>query len=123
MSLVDASIEVSTKILLNLLNNAIQYNCDGGSINVSFFELGDYIKIEIINTGIGIDKNDHEKVFIPFERLGFSGSNDLGAGVGLALVKRLVHSMGGDIAFESDIGEKTTFWFTLPIHANKFDFP
>jgi PAS domain S-box-containing protein len=98
------------QVLLNLLSNAIKYNRPGGSVVVSCAEtLDKKLRIEVVDTGSGIPKEDMKKIFKPFERLAAEGTDVSGTGLGLALSKRLVEAMGGTLAVESAVGVGTKF--------------
>lgn len=96
--------------LMNLIRNAINFNPEGGKINISAVKLGDGVEISIIDTGIGIAEADLKRIFEPFVRApaGRTGTGNAGAGLGLALVKNIVELHGGRIAIESRENEGTT---------------
>jgi len=102
------------QVLINILSNAIKYNCDNGSVTIDV-ELRENNKVylSIKDTGLGIDKDQIGKLFDPFERLGFKGGSIDGTGIGLTVTKQLIDAMRGEIGVESKKGEGTTFWFTL----------
>ena len=103
------------QVLVNLLSNAAKYNNEGGSIRVectSFDE--DHLRFSVTDSGPGIAREKQSLLFQPFERLGAEDTVEEGAGIGLALSKRLVELMGGTIGMHSDAGEGTTFWLDLP---------
>ena len=108
------------QILLNLLNNAIKYNKDGGSILVKTelkSELDtrvNFIRISITDTGLGISEEDLPKLFKPFERIGAEKTKTEGTGLGLSVVKKLMEAMGGYLGVESAVGVGSTFWIELP---------
>lgn len=107
------------QILINLTNNAIKYNNEGGEVTISVdikqaSEDGyTPIRISVTDTGWGIDEKDIEKIFIPFERIGAEKSNVEGTGLGLAVVKQLVDLMGGKVGVKSAPGKGSTFWIEL----------
>jgi len=104
------------QVLLNLVSNAIKYNCEGGSVTVDWSVThNNHIKINVIDTGIGIDESKQHKVFSAFNRLGQESSSIEGTGIGLVVTKGLVELMGGEIGFESQINKGTTFWLDLPL--------
>jgi len=111
------------QVFLNLLSNAIKYNRDGGQVCVSAIKVtpgngpeGDVI-IEVIDNGIGIAADKMERMFTPFERLGAEATKIEGSGLGLALAKRLVELMNGQITVRSQEGIGTTF--SLRFHATQ----
>ncbi len=105
------------QILLNLLSNAIKFTPDGGRITLaaSVENGGDYARIAVTDTGIGIAPEDQPKLFKEFSQLDASASRKYeGTGLGLALSRRLVEMQGGAIGVDSEMGKGSTFWFTLP---------
>jgi PAS domain S-box-containing protein len=103
------------QVLLNLLSNAVKYNREGGSIGVATTSTGSPAgRIEVTDTGFGIAADDVATAFAPFERLGAETTDVQGTGLGLALTKRLVETMGGEIGVDSEVGRGTTFWLELP---------
>ncbi len=117
LPLVSADRHQLKRVLDALLENAIQYNVDGGSINFSCQQNDEHrLCIHITNSGECIAAEDQEKLFQPFERLGATKSNISGAGIGLVICKRLLDIMDGNIAFEkSSPDEGTTFRIELTI--------
>lgn len=107
------------QVLINLTNNAIKYNNEGGSVIISVdikqaSENGyTPIRISVSDTGWGIDEKDIEKIFIPFERIGAEKTNVEGTGLGLAVVKQLVDLMGGKVGVKSEPEKGSTFWIEL----------
>jgi signal transduction histidine kinase len=112
------------QIILNLLNNAVKYNKTHGQITIACDGIPDSgnlikkLRISVEDTGIGIAKEDIEKLFMPFERIGAERTETEGTGLGLAVVKKLVDAMGGWIGVEStkDVGSK--FWVEFPLADN-----
>ena len=101
------------QVLLVLLSNAVKYNRDGGRITLDGVVTGDgRLRISVADTGPGIAADQRAALFRPFSRL--SHSRD-GAGVGLALAKRLIELMGGDIGCDSVVGAGSTFWIEAPL--------
>jgi len=102
------------QIFYNLLSNAIKFTKEG-TVKICVIERIDHWEFQIIDTGIGIAKEDYEVVFREFGRIENDKIDDIpGAGLGLALTRRLVQQHGGEIWFESEIGKETTFYFTIP---------
>ncbi|HEX9053053.1 MAG TPA: PAS domain-containing sensor histidine kinase [Anaeromyxobacter sp.] len=101
-------------VLLNLVSNAIKFT-DAGSILVSIEVAGGEHRISVRDTGRGIAPVDQARIFEPFEQLeAIARKHTPGIGLGLALVREMVSSLGGRIAVESQIGEGSTFRVTLP---------
>jgi PAS domain S-box-containing protein len=108
------------QILINLLNNAVKYNKEKGQIWVaseiiSIDNATKKVRVYIKDTGIGIDSENLEKIFTPFERIGAEGSSLEGTGLGLAVVKQLANLMQGKVGVSSELGVGSTFWIDLPI--------
>jgi GAF domain-containing protein len=99
----------------NLLANAIKFSPSGGVITVSVHREMDAILVTVADTGIGIPRDRLHRVFERFYQVDGSSTRRFGgAGVGLAIVKRIVEAHGGRIWVESEPGKGTTFYFTLP---------
>ncbi|HAY07134.1 MAG TPA: histidine kinase [Hyphomonas sp.] len=106
----------TVQVLLNLLSNAAKYARNGRRVDVRFRVEEAWIKFEILDEGPGVDPASISRLFTPFDRLGrhkLRGTE--GTGLGLALSKRLVEAMGGDIGFTNrSSATGAAFWFTLP---------
>lgn len=98
----------------NLLSNAIKF-CDKerGVIKIGVIDLPHFWKLYVSDNGIGIDPKYHTKIFEIFQTLQRKDDEE-STGVGLSIVKKIVESAGGHIWVESELGEGTTFFFTLP---------
>lgn len=107
---VNADRRALRSILDNLLVNALRYTPDGGAILLEATEIKDGVQFFVRDNGRGIET---ERLPAIFGR--FSGGSDQGTGLGLALVRRLVESLGGQVSVESKLGSGTTFSFTLPV--------
>ncbi|HEY0072428.1 MAG TPA: ATP-binding protein, partial [Chloroflexia bacterium] len=102
------------QVLLNLVSNAVKYNREDGSIAISCDELaGDKLRLNVIDTGLGLNPDQVERLFMPFERLGAEQSAIEGTGLGLALSKRLVEAMQGSMEVTSSVGQGSTFSVVL----------
>ncbi len=110
LSHVQADRRAVRSILDNLLSNAIRYTPPEGEILLAAEEIKNFVQFTVRDTGRGIEAERLGKLF---DR--FNAFSDSGTGLGLALVRRLVESQGGQIAVESRLGHGTTFRFTLPV--------
>jgi len=107
------------QVLLNLVENASKYTPNGGKLRVRAVRDGDWCQVSVIDDGVGIKKEDRERVFEPFCRLDEPQNRDKsGTGLGLALVKEIVEKYGGRIWVESEYGQGSQFIFTLPLAAS-----
>ncbi len=102
------------QVLSNLISNAIKYNRPGGSVRVEMRAAGDRVLLNVIDTGLGIPAHRMGELFEPFERLGREGLDVEGAGLGLALTRRLVEAMDGELRVESRENIGSTFIVDLP---------
>ncbi|MBL7662034.1 response regulator [bacterium] len=110
------------QILINFLSNAIKYTPSGGIVRVEAQIMSDKIRIGVRDTGVGIPRNQVEKIFSRFERGTDSYSEkQTGTGLGLALTKRLVEINGGTIGFESEVNRGSFFWALVPRAADQED--
>jgi PAS domain S-box-containing protein len=106
------------QVLLNLVDNASKFTPDGGKLRVEAVRDGDWCQISVIDNGIGIQKEDQERIFEPFSRLDNPlGRQRGGTGLGLTLVKQIVEKYGGKIWVDSEPGPGSRFTFTLPFVA------
>lgn len=108
--------EARTKqILANFLSNAVKYNEQGGSINVTAEVEANQLKIAIEDTGPGIPEDKRKNLWQPFERLGAERTNVQGTGIGLAFSKALADELGAHVGVSSTVGQGSTFWVSLPV--------
>ena len=117
---VDADTIVADKnqlhqVLNNLMQNACRYTPDGGQVEIKTMNTKEGIQVTVINTGVAIPQASLPLIFERFYRVDKSRSRDSGgAGIGLAIVKKLVEAHGGEVGAES--GENTNhIWFKIPI--------
>ena len=110
LSFVQADRRVLRSILDNLLSNAIRYTPPDGEILLAAEEVQEFVQFTVSDTGRGIEA---ERLGTIFDR--FSTFSEKGSGLGLALGRRLVEQLGGQIAVESRLGHGTTFRFTIPV--------
>ncbi len=110
LAVVKADRRALRSILDNLLSNALRYTPAEGEILLAAEEMKESVQFTVRDTGRGIEAERLSKIFDRFNPF-----SDSGTGLGLALVRRLVESLGGQIAVESRLGHGTTFRFTLPV--------
>jgi signal transduction histidine kinase len=103
------------QILLNLLSTAVKFTPEGGRVAVRAEPADGTVEISVSDTGIGIAAEDREAIFEEFRQVGTDYSRKReGTGLGLALTRRFVELHGGRIWVKSEVGEGSTFTFTLP---------
>lgn len=103
------------QILYNLIGNAIKFT-RRGEIRISASVLHGFVQVQISDTGMGIDKQNFQKIFRSFEQIdGTTARAFGGTGLGLSISKQLVELHGGEIWCESELGQGSRFFFTLPL--------
>jgi signal transduction histidine kinase len=104
------------QIVLNLLDNAVKFT-EQGEIRISASQQNRSLKLAVSDTGVGIEKEDLNKVFEEFHRGGrLSNGKYRGTGLGLAIVKKFVDLLGGEVAVESEVGKGSVFTVSLPLN-------
>ncbi|MDJ0570651.1 MAG: ATP-binding protein [Pleurocapsa sp. MO_192.B19] len=108
------------QVLLNLLGNAVKFT-DRGSVTLQVSSVQQYqeeggtcqqtLRFEIKDTGVGMNPQQLEKIFQPFEQVGDVKRRDAGTGLGLTISRQLVELMGGEIKVSSELGQGSNFWF------------
>ena len=108
-------VDFMREIMDNLIDNAIKYTKEGGSVYINVMGDGDHVLINVTDTGIGISGEDLAHIFQKFYRADNSDTREIGGnGLGLYLVKQHVEAMGGRVWAESVFNEGTTFYVSLP---------
>ncbi|MBK7828129.1 ATP-binding protein [Nannocystis sp.] len=100
------------QVIVNLVANALRYTQAGSVVLRTSGSVGQ-VKVEVEDTGVGISRVGLTQLFRPFAQV--DGGDRRGSGVGLALCKRLVEAMGGQIGVESEVGKGSLFWVALPL--------
>ncbi|HPV07349.1 MAG TPA: GAF domain-containing sensor histidine kinase [Aggregatilineales bacterium] len=103
------------QVVLNLLSNAIKYTRPGGHVWLRGGLDGNFFRVEVEDTGIGISERHLPHVFDKFFRVDDDTSDRHGSGLGLAIARRIVEGHGGTIGVRSEQGKGSVFWFMLPL--------
>lgn len=115
LPLVWVDVDMTHRVFINLLENAIKYTPTGGHVEIGAQTTsGTAVKFWVRDNGLGISATDRERIFDKFTRLR-GKERPSGLGVGLAFCKLTVQAHGGQIWVESEPGHGTTFWVTLPV--------
>lgn len=106
------------QILTNLLSNAVKFTPSGGEVTLraeetSCNEETTEFRFSVLDTGVGIFKEDQERIFTSFEQLGSSGARSAGTGLGLPISRNMARLMGGDLRVESEPGKGSEFYMIL----------
>ncbi|MFH1269840.1 MAG: ATP-binding protein [Candidatus Omnitrophota bacterium] len=107
--------EIINQVITNLINNAIKFTEQNGKITVEVKIFGTKVRVCVIDTGVGISKQDLHRIFHKFVQLANGAQVERkGIGLGLSIAKELVEKNGGEIWVESELGVGSKFYFTLP---------
>jgi two-component system, OmpR family, sensor histidine kinase VicK len=111
-----------TQVLDNIISNALKYSPEGGTITFKALEKSGYIEISVSDQGLGIPKENLEKIFERFYRVDKARTRQMGGtGLGLAIAKEMISAHGGDVWATSTEGKGTTITFTLPYDSTQED--
>lgn len=105
-----------SEVMGNLIDNAIKYSNEGGLINVTARQNGDFVEFSVTDRGIGMPSNVMANLFQKFYRSHRSRETVAGTGIGLYISKAIVESHGGSISAKSEEGRGSTFTFSLPTY-------
>ncbi len=104
------------QVLLNLLSNATKFTPEGGKLRVEAVKDGDRCLVRVIDNGIGIKKEDYERIFEPFCQLDNPLSIEkVGTGLGLTIAREIVERHGGRMLVDSEYGKGSRFTFSVPL--------
>jgi two-component system phosphate regulon sensor histidine kinase PhoR len=105
-----------SQVMINLLDNAIKYTPENGSVTVTAKVVNNSLQVDIEDTGIGISEKDLPRIFERFYRVDKARSRELGGtGLGLSIVKHIVQAHSGQVWVKSELGLGSTFSFTIPL--------
>ena len=120
LPLIAADATRTVQVLVNLLSNAIKFTPAGGRITVKVAKRAEgnsgYVEFSVADTGPGIPKSEHQRVFEKFVQIAAGEQHVGGTGLGLSIAKALVHLQKGRMWLESDAGQGANFLFILPVH-------
>jgi len=104
------------QVILNYLSNALKFTPEGGSISVELRRQGSQeYRVEVADTGIGIDPREFDRLFTEFGQIGDAYKAKNGTGLGLAITKRIVEAQGGSVGVESAVGKGSRFFAVFPV--------
>jgi signal transduction histidine kinase/CheY-like chemotaxis protein len=105
------------QVLLNLVTNSLRFTRKGSITIRANRESADMLRVEVVDTGIGISKEDLPKVFKEFRQVGEGNfRSGEGSGLGLSIGRRFIQMHNGEMGVESEAGKGSTFFFTIPFH-------
>jgi diguanylate cyclase (GGDEF)-like protein len=103
------------QVLTNLTDNAIKFTQHGGKVTIAGNKANEHVEVSITDTGIGIAKDDLERIFDKFQRIELPTTQQTrGSGLGLSICKAILELHNGNIRVESELGKGSTFTFALP---------
>jgi len=105
------------QVVQNLIDNAVKYSYPGGKVRITIDRAGDKIVTKIADGGIGIPKDQQQKIFGKFFRADNARKLQTdGSGLGLYIIRRIIEKHNGEVSFKSEEGKGSTFTFIVPIH-------
>jgi signal transduction histidine kinase/ActR/RegA family two-component response regulator len=102
------------QVVLNLLSNAVKFSADGGRVSVRAVREDGELRVTVADNGIGVALEDRERIFESFQQAGRVRGQGEGTGLGLTLCRRIVELFGGRMWLDSEVGEGSTFGFSVP---------
>jgi cell cycle sensor histidine kinase DivJ len=111
----DADRRAIKQIAFNLISNALKFTPKGGVVTVSAYPVGEVLEIVVADTGVGISEEDLARLGRPYEQAGGSEQRQMGAGLGLSLVRAFARLHGGEMVLTSTLGEGTTVTVRMPV--------
>ena len=113
LAFISGNVNTLEQVFLNLVENGIRYNIDGGNVTIAAQMENGYVKVEISDTGIGISQHELPFIFDQFYQVNPGNRTD-GTGLGLCIVKRVIDAHSGEIKVTSEPGRGTVFSILLP---------
>jgi signal transduction histidine kinase len=108
------------RVIANLVSNALKFTPEEGSVTVRVESTGDMGRVAVVDTGYGIPPEHHEKIFEKFGQVEARRQGKMfSTGLGLTFCKLAVEAHGGAIGLESEVDQGSTFWFTVPLDAQR----
>ena len=115
---VQVDIEKTAWVLVNFLSNALRYSAEKSKIIIQITESKAQVEFSVKDFGKGIDETYQKRLFDRYFQVPTDGQNKSGSGLGLAISKDFINVQGGQIGVESEMGEGSRFFFTLPVAVN-----
>jgi len=110
--------ESLVRVFTNILENGIFYNTPNGSVTITLVRVHDTVRVDVVDTGVGMSDADTQRIFQRFYRADKSRSRRTGgSGLGLSISRAIIESFGGTITLKSAVDCGTTVSVTLPIHS------
>ncbi len=103
------------RIIVNLVGNALKFIPEDGEVKITLSTNHEEARVSVSDNGPGIPKEFHQRIFEKFGQVGSKKNKKLGTGLGLAFCRLAVEAHGGKIGVKSEVGQGSTFWFTLPL--------
>jgi two-component system phosphate regulon sensor histidine kinase PhoR len=107
------------QILANLVDNAVKFSPEGGTVTVAARKTADAVQVRVVDQGSGVPAGEEERIFRKFYRADPAGADAGGTGVGLFIARGLATAMGGRVWVDSELSSGTSFVFELPTGAAK----
>lgn len=108
--------EALNQLVTNLVDNAVKYSGENGRVVLRLLRLGSMARIEVEDNGIGISKDETQRIFERFYRVDRARSRDVGGtGLGLSIVKHIAQSHKGSVSVDSQLGKGSTFCVQIPV--------